>query len=73
MGGYYVMVKSIVNKITTLGDEREKALVIKKILRNLLTKWDIVPLVNEEIKDLHTMEFDQLVGSLTSHEERFLR
>lgn len=61
------------NKMATLGDDLEKALVIKKVLRILLPKWDNVALVIEETKDISTLKFDQLVGSLISQEERFLR
>ena len=54
------------NKMATLGDDLEKALVIKKVLRILLPKWDNVALVIEETKDISTLKFDQLVGSLIS-------
>lgn len=56
-----------------LGDEMNKAFVINKVLKTLLTKQDNVDLIIEETKDLSTMDFDQLVVSLTSYAQRFLR
>lgn len=38
VGDYYVRVKSIVNKMDILSDEIDKDLVIKKVVRKLLTK-----------------------------------
>jgi len=73
MGDYFVWAKAIVNKMATLSDDLEKYLVIKKVLRVLFPKWDNVALVIKETKDLSTLEFDELVRSLTSQEERFLR
>lgn len=62
--------KSIINKMTTLGEQVQKEVIIKKILRTLIEKFDHVALIFEETKDLSTMEIDNLISSLAPHEER---
>ena len=47
--------------------------MINKVLRTLIEKYDHVALITEETKDLSTIEIDNLIGSLTSHEERVLK
>ena len=63
-------VKAIVNKMATLGEKTKKEVVIKKVLRTLIEKFDHATLIIKETKDLSTMEIDNLISSLTSHEER---
>lgn len=70
IGDYCVRVKSIINKMTTLGEKIEKEVVVKKVLKTLKKKFDHVALIIEETKDISTMEIDNLIGFLTSHEER---
>lgn len=65
---YYVIVQSCVNKMKILGEAIENAVVVKKVLRSLLPKWNLVAIIIEERKNLATITFDQLVGSLMSHE-----
>ena len=67
---YCVRVQTCVNKMKTLGEEIENEVVVKKVLRSLLSKWNSVAIIIEESKDLATLSYDQLVGSLMSHEER---
>ena len=66
---YYVKVKEIVNKMLTLGETLEKAIVIKKILRSLTKKWHHIAVILMETKDLSQMEIDSFIGCLMSHEE----
>lgn len=70
IGDYCVRVKAIVDQIETLGEEVKPEVVVKKVLRTLLRKWDHIAIIIEESKDLSTPSFDALIGSLTSHEER---
>ena len=67
---YCVRVQTCVNKMKTLGEEIENEVVVKKVLRSLLPKWNLVAIIIEESKDFATLFYDQLVGSLMSHEER---
>lgn len=71
VGDYCVRVKAIIDQMETLGEEVKPEVVVKKVLRTLLHKWDHIAIIIEESKDLSTLSFDALIGSLTSHEERF--
>ena len=42
----------MVNKMATLGEKIEKEVMIKKVLRTLIEKFDHVALIIEETKDL---------------------
>ena len=66
---YCVKVKHVVNKMATLGEIRDKEVVIKKVLSSLTPRWNHVSIIIEENKDLSTLQFDHLVGFLMSHEE----
>lgn len=70
IGDYYVRVKAIIDQMETLGEEVKPKVVVKKVLRTLLRKWDHIAIIIEESKDLSTLSFDALIGSLTSHEEQ---
>ena len=67
---YCVRVKDVVNKIATLGETISNEVLIKKVLRSLTHRWNHVAIIMEESEDLTKLQFDQLVGSLMSHEER---
>ncbi|XP_076954733.1 uncharacterized protein LOC143629310 [Bidens hawaiensis] len=66
-------VMSIVNQKKAYGEDVSDQLVVEKVLRSLPTKWDDVVTAIEESKDLSTLSFDQLMGSLQSHEARVNR
>ena len=66
---YYVRVKDVINKMATLGEMVSNEVIIKKVLISLTPIWNNVAIILEEIKDLTQLKFDQLVGSLMSHEE----
>ena len=67
---YCVRVKDVVNKMATLGEAVSNEVLIKKVLRSLTQRWNHVAIIMEESKDLTKLQFDELVGSLMSHEER---
>jgi hypothetical protein len=69
---YCVRVKYVINKMATLGEIVDKEVVIKKVLRSITPRWNHVAIIIEESKDLSTLQFDHLVGSLMSHEERLI-
>ena len=70
VGDYYVRVDACVDKMKTLGEEVPNVDIVKKVLRTLLPRWNHVAIIIEESKDLSTLTYDQLIGSLMSHEER---
>ena len=69
---YCVRVKDVVNKMATLGEIVDKEVLIKKVLRSLTPRWNHVAIIIRERKDFSTLQFDHLVGSLMSHEERLI-
>ena len=64
-----VWVKDVVNKMATLGEAVSNEVLFKKVLRSLTHRWNHVAIIMEESKDLTKLQFDELVGSLMSHEE----
>ena len=66
---YCVRVKEIVNKMLTLGETLDKAIIIKKILRSLTKRWHHIAMMLMKIEELYQMDIDTLIGSLMSHEE----
>lgn len=70
VGDYYIRVKSCVNKIKNLGEEVKTEVILKKVLRYLLSKWNHVAIIIEESKDPNSLDYDHLIGSLMSYEKR---
>ncbi|KAJ0556958.1 putative RNA-directed DNA polymerase [Helianthus annuus] len=66
-------VMQIVNNKRAYGEEVTDQVIVEKVLRSLPSKWDHVVTAIEESKDLATLSFDQLMGSLQSHETRVNR
>lgn len=54
----------------TLGEDAKNEFIMKKVFRSLLPKQNHVAIIIEESEDLLILDFDQLIGSLISHEER---
>jgi gag-polypeptide of LTR copia-type len=63
-------VQTVVNQIRVFGDTMEEKIVVAKVLRSLTLKFDHVVAVIEESKNLNTYSFDELMGSLQTHESR---
>ncbi|XP_078150749.1 uncharacterized protein LOC144546091 [Carex rostrata] len=63
-------VQGVVNQIRAFGDTMEEKTVVAKVLRSLTPKFDHVVAAIEESKDLATYTFDELMGSLQTHEAR---
>ncbi|KAL4353097.1 hypothetical protein GQ457_06G014620 [Hibiscus cannabinus] len=66
-------VAEIVNKMRSYGETINDQTIVAKILRSLTPKFDHVVAAIEESKDLDTFTFDELMGSLQSHEARLNR
>ena len=63
-------VTTVVNQIRAFGDTMAEKTVVAKVLRSLTPKFDHVVAAIEESKDLDTYTFDELMGSLQTHEAR---
>jgi hypothetical protein len=67
---YFLRVDEVVNAIRGLGEDIDESLVVKKVLRSLLLKYDAKVSAIEEIRDLTNMKMDELHGSLIAYEMR---
>lgn len=67
---FLTRVADIVNQLRSYGEEIYDQTIVKKVLRSLTPKFDHVVAAIEESKDLSTYSFDELMGSLQSHEVR---
>jgi hypothetical protein len=67
---YFLRVDEVVNAIRGLSEELNESLVVQKVLRSLLLKYDSKVSAIEETRDLKKMAMDELHGSLISYEMR---
>jgi gag-polypeptide of LTR copia-type len=70
MQNFLSKVQTVVNQIRVFGDTMEEKIVVAKMLRSLTPKFDHVIAAIEESKNLDTYSFDELRGSLQTHESR---
>jgi hypothetical protein len=67
---YLLRVDEVVNAIRGLGEELDESLVVQKVLRSLLLKYDAKVSTIEETRDLTKTAMDELHGSLITYEMR---
>jgi uncharacterized lipoprotein YehR (DUF1307 family) len=67
---YLLRVDEVVNSIRGLGEEIDESLVVQKVLRSLILKYDAKVSTIEETRDLTKMTMDELHGSLIAYEMR---
>jgi hypothetical protein len=67
---YFLRVDEVVNAIIGLGEEIDESLVVQKVLRSLLFKYDAKVSAIEETRDLTKMIMDELHWSLIAYEMR---
>jgi hypothetical protein len=67
---YFLRVDEVVNAIRGLGEDLNESLVVQKVLRSLLLKYDAKVSAIEETRDLTKMTMDELHGSLIAYEMR---
>jgi gag-polypeptide of LTR copia-type len=63
-------VQTMVNQIRVFRDTMEEKIVVAKVLRSLTPMFDHVVAAIEESKNLDVYSFDELMGSLQTHESR---
>jgi hypothetical protein len=63
-------VDEVVNTIRGIGEELDESLVVQKVLRSLLLKYDAKVSAIEENRDLTKMTMDELHGTLMAYEMR---
>jgi uncharacterized lipoprotein YehR (DUF1307 family) len=67
---FLLRVEELVSAMKGLGEKIEDVLLVQKILRSLLDRFDPKVSAIEELNDLKTLSIDQLLGTLTSYEMR---
>jgi uncharacterized protein YihD (DUF1040 family) len=67
---YFLRVDEVVNAIRGLVEDLNESLVVQKVLRSLLLKYDAKVFAIEETRDLTKMTMDELHGSLIAFEMR---
>ena len=67
---YLLRVDEVVNAIRGLGEEMNAYLVVQKVLRSLLLKYDAKLSAIAETGDLTKITMDELHGSLIAYEMR---
>ncbi|MDL1135896.1 hypothetical protein PS057_21425, partial [Yersinia pestis] len=67
---YMQRVNEVTNDIRGLGEEIKEPVIVKKVLRSLLPRFDSKVSAIEEAKDLNEFSMDELHGSLTAYEMR---
>jgi hypothetical protein len=67
---YFLRVEELVNAMKGLGEKFEESILVQKILRSLLDKFNPKVSTIEELNDLKTMSIDQLLRTLTTYEIR---
>jgi hypothetical protein len=67
---YFLRVYEVVNSIKGLGEELDESLVVQKVLRSILLKYDAKVSAIEETRDLTKMTMDELHGYPIAYEMR---
>jgi hypothetical protein len=72
VGKYFLRVEGMVNAMKALGVTIEEPSLVHKILRSLPDRFNPKVSVIEELNDLKTLSFDQLLRTLTAYEMRIV-
>jgi hypothetical protein len=73
VGKYFLRVEELVNAMKALGEKIEEPSLVQKILRSLPDRFNPKVSTIEELNDLKALEFDQLLGTLTTYEMRIVK
>ena len=52
------------------GEQMTDQSIVEKVLRTLLPKFDHIVVVIEEVRDIETLELEELQGALEAHKQR---
>jgi hypothetical protein len=72
IGKYFLRVEGMVNAMKALGETIGEPSLVHKILRSLPDRFNPKVSSIEELNDLKTLSFDQLLGTLTAYEMRIV-
>ena len=72
-GKYFLRVQEMVNAMKALSDKIDEPSLVQKIPRSLKDRFNPKVSTIEELNDLKTLDFDQLLGTLTTYEMRIVK
>ena len=72
-GKYFLRIEEMVNAMKALGETIGEPSLVHKILRSLPDRFNPKVSTIEELNDLKTVQFDQLLGTLTAYEMRIVK
>jgi hypothetical protein len=67
---YFLRLDETVNAIRGLGEEFDESIIVQKVLRSLIMRFDPKVSALEEIIDLDSISMDDLHGNFTAYEMR---
>ena len=70
---FFLRFEELVNAMKHLGEKIEDVFLVQKILRSLSDRFNPKVSAIEELNDLKTLPFDQLLGTLNSYEMRIVK
>jgi hypothetical protein len=73
IGKYFMRVEELVNAMKELSEKIEEPSLVQKILRSLPDRFNPKVSAIEELNDIKTLSFDQILGTLTAYEMRIVR
>jgi hypothetical protein len=73
IGKYFLRIEEMVNAMKALGETIGEPSLVQKILRSLPDRFNLKVSAIEELNDLKTLQFDQLLGTLTAYEMRIVK
>jgi hypothetical protein len=73
VGKYFLRVEEMVNEMNALGETIGEPSLVQKILRSLPDRFNPKVSAIEELNDLKTLQFDQILETLTAYEMRIVK
>ncbi|XP_019450575.1 PREDICTED: uncharacterized protein LOC109352850 [Lupinus angustifolius] len=72
VGEYFAKILTITNQMKGYGEAITDTMVIEKIMRSLLPRFDFIVVAIEESKDVTLMKIEELQSSLEAHELKLI-
>ncbi|XP_019450621.1 PREDICTED: uncharacterized protein LOC109352893 [Lupinus angustifolius] len=72
VGEYFTKILTITNQMKGYGEAITDTMIIEKIMRSLLPRFDFIVVAIEESKDVTLMKIEELQSSLEAHELRLI-
>jgi hypothetical protein len=73
IGKYFLRIEEMVNAMKALGETIGEPSLVQKILRSLPDRFNLKVSTIEELNNLKTLQFYQLLGTLTAYEMRIVK